>query len=133
LATALIIEADQPRAIAVFGGAPNSLVIERKLRLAALRAAARSEGLKTYRCARSLTVKGDRMNWDRIQGNWKQVTGRVKEQWGKLTDDDLDVIAGRREQLAGKIQERYGLAKDDVEKQLSHWESSADDSWFGKK
>ena len=73
------------------------------------------------------------MNWDRIQGNWKQVTGRVKEQWGKLTDDDLDVIAGRRDQLAGKIQERYGLAKADVEKQLSHWESSADDSGFGKK
>ena len=73
------------------------------------------------------------MNWDRIQGNWKQVTGRVKVQWGKLTDDDMDVIAGQRDQLAGKIQERYGLAKDDVEKQLSTWESSADDSWFVKR
>ena len=73
------------------------------------------------------------MNWDRIQGNWKQLTGRVQEQWGKLTDDDLDVIAGRRDQLAGKIQERYGTAKDDVEKQLNHWESKADDSWFVKK
>ena len=73
------------------------------------------------------------MNWDRIQGHWKQVTGRVKEQWGKLTDDDLDVIAGRRDQLAGKIQERYGAAKDDVETQLTRWESSADDSWFVKK
>ena len=55
------------------------------------------------------------MNWDRIQGNWKQVVGKAKAQWGKLTDDDLDVVAGRREQLAGKIQERYGIAKDDVE------------------
>jgi uncharacterized protein YjbJ (UPF0337 family) len=73
------------------------------------------------------------MNWDRIQGNWKQVTGRVKEQWGKLTDDDLDVIAGRRDQLAGKIQKRYGTGKDEVEKQLSHWEGIADDSWFVKK
>jgi uncharacterized protein YjbJ (UPF0337 family) len=72
------------------------------------------------------------MNWDRIQGNWKQVTGQAKEQWGKLTDDDLDVIAGRREQLAGKIQERYGLAKDEVEKQVSAWQLKASDSWFGK-
>jgi len=54
------------------------------------------------------------MNWDRIEGNWKQVTGRAKVQWGKLTDDDLDVVAGRRDQLAGKIQERYGIAKDEA-------------------
>ena len=73
------------------------------------------------------------MNWDRIEGNWKQVTGHVKEKWGKLTDDDLDVVAGRRDQLAGKIQERYGIGKDEVEQQLSHWESKADDSWFGRK
>ena len=46
------------------------------------------------------------MNWDRIEGTWKQVTGKAKEEWGKLTDDDLDVIAGRRGQLAGKLQER---------------------------
>ena len=70
------------------------------------------------------------MNWDRIEGNWKQVTGKVKVQWGKLTDDDIDVVAGRRDQLAGKIQERYGIAKDEAEKQLSAWESKADDSWF---
>ena len=72
------------------------------------------------------------MNWDTIQGNWKQVTGRAKEQWGKLTDDDLDVVAGRREQLAGKLQERYGIAKDDAEKQLAEWERKASDSWFTK-
>lgn len=70
------------------------------------------------------------MNWDRIQGNWKQVAGKAKEQWGKLTDDDLDVIAGRREQLAGKIQEHYGIAQAEVEKQLAEWQRSASDLWF---
>lgn len=70
------------------------------------------------------------MNWDVIQGNWKQAVGKVKEQWGKLSDDDLDVVAGRREQLAGKIQERYGLAKDEVERQLAEWQRSASDAWF---
>ncbi len=70
------------------------------------------------------------MNWDRIQGNWKQATGKAKEQWGKLTDDDLDVIAGRRDQLAGKIQEVYGIAKDEAEKQLTAWENTANESWF---
>jgi uncharacterized protein YjbJ (UPF0337 family) len=72
------------------------------------------------------------MNWDRIQGNWKQVVGKAKAQWGKLTDDDLDVVAGRREQLAGKIQERYGLAKDEVDKQIADWELKATDAWFVK-
>ena len=52
------------------------------------------------------------MNQDRIQGRWRQIMGKVKEQWGRLTDDDLDVIAGRREQLLGRIQQRHGLAKD---------------------
>ena len=73
------------------------------------------------------------MNWDRIQGNWKQVVGKAKAQWGKLTDDDLDVVAGRREQLAGKIQERYGIAKDDVEHQIADWELKATDAWFVKE
>ncbi len=72
------------------------------------------------------------MYWDRIQGNWKQMTGRVKEQWGKLTDDDLEVVAGRRDQLVGKIQEHYGIARDEVEKQLSAWEKKADESWIKK-
>lgn len=72
------------------------------------------------------------MNWDRIKGSWKQVTGRVKAQWGKLTDDDLDVVAGHREQLAGKIQERYGVAKEEAERQLAEWERKATDSWFEK-
>ena len=70
------------------------------------------------------------MNWDRMQGNWKQVTGQAKEQWGKLTDDDFDVVAGRRDQLSGKIQERYGVAKDEAEKQVAEWQRKATDSWF---
>ena len=54
------------------------------------------------------------MNWDTIEGNWKQLTGQAKAQWGKLTGDDLSQIAGRRDQLVGKIQERYGVAKEDA-------------------
>ncbi|MDW5443586.1 CsbD family protein [Polaromonas sp. SM01] len=58
------------------------------------------------------------MNKDQVEGNWLQFKGKVKEQWGKLTDDDLDVIDGKREQLLGRIQERYGIAKDEAEKQV---------------
>ncbi len=61
------------------------------------------------------------MNWDRIEGNWKQFSGTVKEKWGKLTDDDLQVINGQQEQLVGRIQERYGVAKDDAQKQVKNW------------
>jgi uncharacterized protein YjbJ (UPF0337 family) len=57
----------------------------------------------------------------RVEGNWKQVKGKIKEKWGRLTDDDLDVINGRRDQLEGKIQERYGLAKDQVNKDVDDW------------
>lgn len=70
------------------------------------------------------------MNWDRIEGNWKQIAGRAKSQWGKLTDDELDVVGGKRDQLAGLIQERYGVAKDDAEKQLAKWQDEVKDSWF---
>jgi uncharacterized protein YjbJ (UPF0337 family) len=70
------------------------------------------------------------MNWHEIQGNWKQAVGKVKERWGELTDDDLDVVAGRREQLAGKIQERYGGALHDAEKQIAEWQRQASDQWF---
>jgi uncharacterized protein YjbJ (UPF0337 family) len=61
------------------------------------------------------------MNWDRIEGNWKQFTGKVKEKWGDLTDDDLTTINGRRDQLEGKIQERYGYSKDQAKKQVDDW------------
>jgi len=73
------------------------------------------------------------MNWDQIQGSWKLVTGQAREQWGKLTDDDLAIVAGRRDQLAGKIQERYGVAKEDAEKQIAEWQRKASDSWFKPK
>ncbi len=63
------------------------------------------------------------MNWDRIEGDWKQLKGNIKVRWGKLTDDQLDVIAGKREILAGKIQEVYGISKEDVEKQLTEWQA----------
>ncbi len=61
--------------------------------------------------------------WDRIEGSWKEMTGKVKEQWGKLTDDDLTVVAGKRDQLAGKIQERYGYAKVKAEHEISAFEA----------
>lgn len=61
------------------------------------------------------------MNWDRIEGNWKQFTGKVKEKWGQLTDDDLTNIAGKREQLEGKLQERYGYAKDKARDEVDRW------------
>ena len=54
------------------------------------------------------------MDWNRVEGNWKQMKGKVKEKWGNLTDDDLTAVNGKRDQLEGKIQERYGLAKDQV-------------------
>jgi uncharacterized protein YjbJ (UPF0337 family) len=61
------------------------------------------------------------MDWNRIEGNWKQVKGQVKEKWGKLTDDELDKMNGRREQLEGKIQERYGIAKEQAKKDVDAW------------
>ena len=67
------------------------------------------------------------MNENTIKGNWKQFKGKVKEQWGKLTDDDMDVIAGKRDQMLGKLQERHGLAKEAAEDQLNHWERANPD------
>lgn len=65
------------------------------------------------------------MNWDTIQGNWKQFNGKAREKWGKLTDDELDQVEGKREQLVGKVQERYGYAKDraerEVDEAISRW------------
>ncbi|WFE76438.1 CsbD family protein [Roseinatronobacter sp. S2] len=63
------------------------------------------------------------MNWDIVEGKWKQFTGSAKENWGKLTDDDLNQAAGKRDQLVGKIQEKYGVAKDEAEKQVDAWSS----------
>ncbi len=61
------------------------------------------------------------MNWDSIQGNWKQFSGKVKEQWGKLSDDDIAKINGNREQLEGLIQSRYGFEKEQVKKAVDNW------------
>jgi uncharacterized protein YjbJ (UPF0337 family) len=61
------------------------------------------------------------MDWNRVEGNWKQVKGKVKEKWGKLTDDDLDVVGGRLDRLEGKIQERYGIARDQARKDIDDW------------
>lgn len=67
------------------------------------------------------------MNWDIVAGNWKQFQGKVRERWGKLTDDQLEVIAGKRNALAGKIQESYGVTKAEVEEQLKTFEEQNKD------
>jgi len=61
------------------------------------------------------------MNWDQVSGKWMQLKGTAKSYWGKLTDDDLDVIAGARDRLVGKLQERYGIAKEDAERKADQW------------
>lgn len=61
------------------------------------------------------------MNRDTIEGNWKQLKGGVKQQWGKLTDDDIDYMEGSYERMVGRIQERYGVAREDAEKQVREW------------
>lgn len=66
------------------------------------------------------------MKSDRLQGNWNQIKGKVKEEWGKLTDDDLTQIDGRREQLLGKIRERYALAAEEAERKVEEWERRVD-------
>lgn len=68
------------------------------------------------------------MNWDRIEGNWQQAKGKVKQRWGKLTDDQLAVINGQRDILAGKLQEAYGISKDEVDRQIRDWERSYTDA-----
>jgi uncharacterized protein YjbJ (UPF0337 family) len=64
------------------------------------------------------------MNWDIVEGNWKQFKGKVKARWGKLTDDHLDVIAGKRVELTGKIQQAYGVTKYEAEQQIKRFEES---------
>ena len=61
------------------------------------------------------------MDWNRVEGNWKQFKGNVKEQWGKLTDDDIAEAKGNRDQLIGKIQEKYGIAREEAEKEVDQW------------
>jgi uncharacterized protein YjbJ (UPF0337 family) len=61
------------------------------------------------------------MNWDRVEGNWTQFKGKVQQKWGKLTDDDLDVIEGKQKELIGRLQQRYGVAKDEAEREIDTW------------
>ena len=72
------------------------------------------------------------MNKDTAQGNWMQFKGKIKEQWGKLTDDDFDIIAGKRDQLLGRIQERHGISREEAEKQVKDWESRNPNVFFEK-
>lgn len=65
------------------------------------------------------------MNWDQIAGKWSQVKGEIREQWGKLTDDDLEVIAGNKDKFVGRIQERYGMAKEEARRKLDDWLKTA--------
>jgi len=61
------------------------------------------------------------MNWDQVEGKWKQLTGSVRERWGKFTDDDISTLSGKKDQLVGKIQERYGVAREEAERQADEW------------
>ena len=65
------------------------------------------------------------MNEDTLKGQWTQLKGAVREQWGKLTNDDLDQIQGKGEQLVGKIQQRYGIARDEAQKQVDSWQPTS--------
>lgn len=62
------------------------------------------------------------MNSDTLKGDWKQLKGKAQQQWGKLTNDDLDVVEGKRTELAGAVQKRYGVARDEAERQVKDWE-----------
>src|SRR5947209_8222720 len=73
-----------------------------------------------YECQEEL------MNWDQVQGKWKQIKGEAKTRWGKLTDDDLDTVGGQRDQLIGRIQERYGIAKDQAQREVEDWNRTLD-------
>jgi uncharacterized protein YjbJ (UPF0337 family) len=68
------------------------------------------------------------MNWDQVEGKWKQLRGSAKQQWGKLTDNDLEQVAGLRDQLVGKLQERYGIAREEAQKKADEWVKMQNDN-----
>ena len=68
------------------------------------------------------------MNWDQVEGKWKQMKGAARQKWAKLTDDDLEFIAGNRDQFAGRLQERYGIAKEEAERQLTDWHQGMEET-----
>jgi uncharacterized protein YjbJ (UPF0337 family) len=61
------------------------------------------------------------MNWDRVEGNWNEFKGKIRQQWGELTDNDLDIIRGKRQELAGRLRRRYGYAKEEAEGEIDDW------------
>jgi uncharacterized protein YjbJ (UPF0337 family) len=63
------------------------------------------------------------MNWQQVEGKWTQLKGQAKQRWGKLTDDDLDVIDGKREELLGRLQSRYAKSREDAEREINEWQS----------
>jgi uncharacterized protein YjbJ (UPF0337 family) len=72
------------------------------------------------------------MNSDLLKGKWRQLQGALRKRWGKLTDDDVSIIAGQRDQLIGRIQERYGVAREEAQKQVNDWQPAADDAEYGR-
>jgi uncharacterized protein YjbJ (UPF0337 family) len=66
-------------------------------------------------------ARSDSMNWDRVEGNWKEFKGKVQQKWGKLTNDDLDVVKGKRTELTGRLQQRYGYGKDEADREIDAW------------
>lgn len=68
------------------------------------------------------------MNWDRVEGNWKQFAGKAREKWGKLTDSDWQVVGGKKDQLVGRLQERYGIEKDQASRDVDTWAQSLQDA-----
>jgi uncharacterized protein YjbJ (UPF0337 family) len=68
------------------------------------------------------------MNWDQMEGQWKQLKGSARQKWGELTDDDLDQIKGKQEKLVGRLQERYGIAREEAQKQAEEWRKALRDS-----
>jgi uncharacterized protein YjbJ (UPF0337 family) len=77
-------------------------------------------------CWASQKIGDTAMNWDQIEGNWKQFKGKAKVKWGELTDDELDQVEGNRERLEGKIQEKYGVAREEAKRQVDEWFDSVD-------
>jgi uncharacterized protein YjbJ (UPF0337 family) len=75
------------------------------------------------KCSQKVRGNGP-MNWDQVEGKWKQLTGSVKQQWAKLTDDDLTFISGKKDELIGKVQERYGISREEAQKQADAWSDS---------
>lgn len=65
------------------------------------------------------------MNWDQLAGKWLEAKGSIRQKWGKLTDDDLEVIAGSKDKFLGRVQARYGIAKEEAERQLDQWAMDA--------